>query len=71
MKINLKGNTCSKQEAYLILHKFLADELALANREEVKKESFENPNWAYYQAYLAGTKKILMKLKEFIPDQEI
>ena len=69
MKTLLKGNTCSKAEAYKILHEYIQDQLDLLERKELSEDSFSIPNWPNLQAYLCGFKKALKKVKEFLPDQ--
>jgi len=69
MKNSLKGNKCSKEEAYLILKEFIDAQVALCNRNEISESSFDNPNWAFYQAYQSGMKKAFSKIIEFLPNQ--
>ena len=71
MKTTLKNNNCSKEEAYKILREFIKSKLNLSSRKIISESSFENPNWAYIQAYQAGVQKALLDVLEYIPDQEI
>ena len=66
----LKGNPCGKAEAYEILKAFIKEQIELSLRKEISEESFDSPNWAFYQAYQAGLRKGLEKVNAFIPDQE-
>lgn len=69
MKKQLKGNKCSKEEAYLILKEFLLSQIELSQRKVIDENTFEIPNWALLQAYQAGVQKALTKVLEYIPDQ--
>lgn len=69
MKKSLKGNTCSKEEAYTILKEFIGSKLELSQRTIISESSFDNPNWAYLQAYQAGVQKALNDVLKFLPDQ--
>jgi len=69
MKNSLKGNKCTKEEAYIILKEFINGKLDLSQRNTLSESSFDNPNWAYFQAYQAGIQKALNDVLKFLPDQ--
>jgi hypothetical protein len=70
MKTTLKNNNCSKEEAYQILREYIQSKIDLSSRKTLSESSFDNPNWAYLQAYQAGSQKALLDVLEYIPDRE-
>ena len=62
-----KGTLLTTSQIYDIIHKYLEEQIALATREMLDKDQFEQPSWSEYHAYRLGSIKQLNKLLEYIP----
>lgn len=65
-----KGKSLSKLEAYEVIREYLKEQIDLAVREMISKESFNQAAWSEYQALQIGNIRALNKLLAFIPDPE-
>lgn len=64
-KINKKSLT--SEEAYVIIGRFVKDQIDLVRRKQESDESFDSPSWSEKQAYSLGLIKGLDKVLRFLP----
>jgi len=73
MIISLKEKKLSeytKEEILNIIKQYSIEQFELSQRKTLDEESFNKPSWGEYQAFQLGFQKAMIKLINFLPDQE-
>lgn len=61
-----KFNEKTKEEALSLINKYLNEQMELAERQSLDRETYNLASWSEFQADLIGTKRILRKVIRYI-----
>ena len=63
-----KGEVLTSHQVYDIIRNYIQEQVDLAQREMLSKDSFDKPSWSEFQAYQLGSIKGLIKVLDFVPN---
>ncbi|AFE86216.1 hypothetical protein [Salinivibrio phage CW02] len=65
-KEEIRGSFVASYAYHKKLLEVLEDKLASVENESLSKDLYENPNWAFRQADIAGYKRAIKEIKNFL-----
>lgn len=65
-KEEIRGSYVASYAYHQKLLEVLQDKLDAVENESLSKDLYENPNWAYRQADIAGYKRAIKEIKSFL-----